>query len=290
MAKETTKGISGSIYELLLKKFEEFTPTERKPAQLLLDKFPMIGLETVAQFAKLAGVSGPTVLRLINKLGFKGYLEFQNKLRQELQERLETPIQKSKGTPKKTEAFTEIVRGFQNTVCQNINDSLNNISLSDISSVIQSLSNLERSVYLLGGRYTDVLARHFYLHLHAIRDNVWHIEGQTSTWAEYILDIQKDDIVIIFDIRRYQSNTAIFAKRATDRGAKIILFTDQWYSPISHHAHQVFSFQIKVPSNWDSSAAILTMVDIILAQLTKRLWEKIKDRLESREAIFESFF
>ena len=289
MAKKTSESDLNSIYELLLKDFERLTPTERKPARLLLDNFPMVGLETVAQFAKMANVSGPTIIRLVNKLGFKGYVAFQNKLRQELQARLETPIQKSDKTQRKHDSIDETINNFGDIVCQNIKRSLSNIPTSEISSVVQALSNNKQSVFLLGGRYTDILARHFYLHLHAIRSNTWHISGQSSTWPEYILDIKKNDIVVIFDIRRYQNDVTKFAQKAVKRGGRIVLFTDQWFSPISHLAHQVFSLQIKVPSNWDSSVAILTLIDIILAKLTKDLWLEVKDRLESRETFFQSF-
>jgi len=289
MAPKSSESDLNSVYELLLKNFEKLTPTERKPARLLLDNFPMVGLETVAQFAKLADVSGPTILRLVSKLGFKGYVAFQNKLRQELQARLETPIQKRTKTQIKQGSIDETVSNFGETVCQNIKRSLLNIPSSEINTIVQALSNNKKSIFLIGGRYTDILARHFYLHLHAIRTNIWHIEGQSSTWAEYILDINKNDIVIIFDIRRYQEDISEFAKKALNRGARIILFTDQWFSPIAHLAHQVFSLQIKVPSNWDSSVAILTLIDIILAKLTKDLWLEVKDRLESRESIFQKF-
>jgi DNA-binding MurR/RpiR family transcriptional regulator len=289
MAKKKKVPSKSSIYELLLKRFEKLTPTERKPARLLLDNFPMVGLETVAQFAKLSGVSGPTIIRLVYKLGFESYIKFQNKLRQELQARLETPIQKTDKKPTKRGTIENVVGDFGDAVCQNIKQSLNNIPTSEINAVVQALSNVKQSVFLLGGRYTDILARHFYLHLHAIRNNIGHVDGHSSTWAEYILDIKKNDILIVFDIRRYQNDVTVFAEKAAKRGARIILFTDQWFSPISHLAHHVFSMQIKVPSNWDSSVAILTLIDVILAKLTRDLWLEVKDRLEFREAIFQSF-
>lgn len=292
MAKKTASSNTNSIYELLLKMFDKLTPTERKTARVLLDDFPMAGLETVARFAKLANVSGPTILRFVNKLGFKGYVEFQNQLRQELKARLATPIQKNISIPKTQKKYystDENISKFSDEVCQNIKRSLHNIPTSEITAVTQALGNDKQTVFLIGGRYTDILARHFYLHLRAIRSKIIHVEGQSSIWSEYILDIKKNDIVIIFDIRRYQDDLTLFAQQALKRGARIILFTDSWFSPISQLASHVFSLQIKVPSNWDSSAAILVLIDIILAKLTKDLWLEVKDRLESREVIFRSF-
>lgn len=289
MAKPRISSADNSVMEVLLGSFEKLTPTERKPARILLDNYPLVGLETVAQFAEKAGVSGPTVLRLVNKLGFNGYPEFQNKLRQELQARLETPIQKRPRHSKKPIANQDFVTDFGDTVCTNIKTSLGKIPMSEINAVTQALENVQQAVYLIGGRYTLVMASHFYLHLHAIRPNVWHVDGQPSTWADHLLNIKKGDIVIVFDIRRYQADIVSFANKALKMKARIILFTDQWFSPIAGFAHHVFALQTKAPSNWDSSAAIMTLVDIILAKLTKDLWLDVKDRLEFRENNFQSF-
>src|SRR5471032_2257212 len=58
-----------SIAETIRQGLGRLTPTERKPALALLANYPVPGLEPVAQFAKRAGVSGPTILRLVAKLG-----------------------------------------------------------------------------------------------------------------------------------------------------------------------------------------------------------------------------
>ena len=70
------------------------TPNTALPAMALLANYPVPGLETVAQFAKRAGVSGPTILRLVAKLGFASYPRFQQALRDELELRLQPPLAK----------------------------------------------------------------------------------------------------------------------------------------------------------------------------------------------------
>src|SRR5215475_10493147 len=83
-----------SIAESIRQGLSALTPTERKPALALLANYPVPGLETVAQFAKRAGVSGPTILRLVAKLGFSSYPLFQQALRDELELRLQPPLAK----------------------------------------------------------------------------------------------------------------------------------------------------------------------------------------------------
>ena len=68
--------------------YNTFSPTERKVARVLLNQYPIVGLETIAQWAQKAAVSGPSVLRLVNKLGFDSYTGFQEALRLELFEKV----------------------------------------------------------------------------------------------------------------------------------------------------------------------------------------------------------
>ena len=73
------------LLEDIRDRLDEFTATEKKAAHALLANYPMQGLGTVAQFAEAAGVSSPTILRFVGRLGFPGFAEFQRKLRGELE-------------------------------------------------------------------------------------------------------------------------------------------------------------------------------------------------------------
>ena len=65
------------------------TPSERRVARTLLATYPTAGLESLPQLAEGAGVTGPTVLRFVRKIGFEGYPDFQRSLRHEVQARTE---------------------------------------------------------------------------------------------------------------------------------------------------------------------------------------------------------
>src|SRR5438445_6617052 len=81
-----------SVGEVVRQRLDSLSPAERKLARVLLASYPIAGLESVARFAERAGVSPPTVTRFITKLGFRGYPEFQESLRHEVQARLSSPL------------------------------------------------------------------------------------------------------------------------------------------------------------------------------------------------------
>src|SRR4030088_2240901 len=92
MNRDVTNETSARVAELVRQRQAELSPAERKLARVLLATYPIAGLESVARFAERASVSAPTVTRFITKLGFKGYPEFQEVLRQEVQARLSSPL------------------------------------------------------------------------------------------------------------------------------------------------------------------------------------------------------
>lgn len=80
------------VAALIRGRLGECSPAERRVARTLLAAYPSAGLGTVAALAERAEVSAPTVLRLLSRLGFGGYPEFQRALRDELAERETSPL------------------------------------------------------------------------------------------------------------------------------------------------------------------------------------------------------
>jgi len=52
---------------------------------------------------------------------------------------------------------------------------------------------------------------------------------------------------------------------------QIVLFTDQWLSPIARFARHVIAGRTAVPSAWDSSAALFVVVETLIGAVTRQL-------------------
>ena len=64
------------------------TATDRKVARVLLSHYPVAGLQTLAELSKQAGISAPSSIRCVKKLGFAGYPEYQKTVHREIGELL----------------------------------------------------------------------------------------------------------------------------------------------------------------------------------------------------------
>src|SRR5262249_26064820 len=142
-----------SIAETIRQSLSALTPTERRPALALLANYPVPGLEPVAQFARRAGVSGPTILRLVAKLGFAGYPEFQKALRDELELRLQTPLAKSPARRAEAGPPGDFLSGFGRAILANVERSLAEVPRAEFEAAVDLLADRRRRVLLIGGRF-----------------------------------------------------------------------------------------------------------------------------------------
>lgn len=275
-----------TIAELLRDKSKDLTRAERQLADVVLKNYPVSGLGTITTIANEAGVSTPTVARLVQKLGFAGFPAFQAALRNELNEKVSGPIAKrNRWADNAPDAH--ILNRFTDAVIDNIGQTLGEIDTAEFDKACTLISDQSRAVFVVGGRITRTLADYFFLHIQVLREKVTHINSSSNAWPHYLLDFKEGDVVVIFDIRRYENSTLQLAKFAREKGAKIVLFTDQWLSPISSMAEISFSSRIVVPSAWDSSVTSTLLTEIIIAEVQERHWGKTRERMELLEDMFD---
>jgi DNA-binding MurR/RpiR family transcriptional regulator len=269
-----------SVAELITEKIDTMPAGERRAAQTLIASYPLIGLKTVAEFSQQAGVSSPTILRFVARLGFQNYPEFQSALQDELAAQLQSPASRTTTTPSLLPASTAPIL---EAVLENIRETFRHISERQLADIVTQLAGPKGHVYLVGGRFTDPLARYMAAHLNLIRPDVTHLVGQESLWRDKLIDMSKRDTLLIFDIRRYQDSLIRFAEKAHARGATIVLFTDQWLSPIARFARHVIAGRTAVPSAWDSSSALFVAAETVIGALTSKLETEAARRIRAIE-------
>ncbi|MDA9369831.1 MurR/RpiR family transcriptional regulator [Amylibacter sp.] len=279
---DTALTISDRIQQAL----DDLTRAERQLAHSILENYPASGLGPLSSVAKDAKVSVPTVARMVQKLGFKGYPEFQSELREELKAKVKNPISKH-DTWAEGASSEHILNRFTDAVIDNIKHTLAQIEPDLFDQACKMLADTNHHLYIVGGRITHTLAEYLFLHMQAIRPKITHIQSTSNAWPHYLLDVQPEDVFVIFDMRRYENNTLKLAEIAHGKGAKVILITDQWRSPVNNLANISLSNRIVVPSAWDSAATTLLLVETMIASVQNLNWGDTKDRMEDLEDMFD---
>ncbi len=274
--------MAASIAETIVARVDAMPAGERRAAHALIANYPMLGLKTVAEFSARAGVSSPTILRFVARIGFGNYSEFQSALNDELAAQLQSPLSRTGAGRSRADGQAGPLLA---ATIDNISETFRLLSERQISDIVALLADPRRRIHPVGGRFTDPLARYLAAHLAIIRPGIAHLEGQENMWRDRLIDMGKRDALVIFDIRRYQDSLLRFAEKASARGVAIVLVTDQWLSPIARFATQVIAARTAVPSAWDSSAALFVVVERLIAGITDRLPDQSAARIRDMDAL-----
>lgn len=275
-----------TISDRIQSQLDDLTRAESQLAHSILENYPASGLGPLSALAKDAEVSVPTVARMVQKLGFNGYPEFQAELREELKAKAKDPIAKhdswADGAPSE-----HLLNRLTDAVIDNIRHTLGQIDPKDFDKACALSADTNHNLFIVGGRITHTLAEYLFLHMQVIRPKITHIQSTSNAWPHYLLDVKEGDVFIIFDMRRYENNTLKLAEMAHTKGARIILFTDQWRSPVHHLAEISFSCRIVVPSAWDSAVTPLLLLETMISSVQGLTWGDTKDRMEALEDMFD---
>lgn len=275
-----------TVADSIRSRFQALTRAERQLANAVLANYPVSGLGSITALAEAAGVSTPTVVRMAKKLGFRGFPELQAALRAELEATISSPIAKHDRWAASA-PDTHILNRFADAVTENLRQTLQQIPIEEFDAVVALLGDRRRGVYVVGGRITRSLADYFFTHMQVIRSGLTLIAPNSNTWPHYVLNMRDGDVLVAFDVRRYEHDVQRLAETVTARGARLVLFTDQWGSPAAKFADHCFRARIEAPSAWDSSVVTLFVLEALIAAVQTATWNETRERMRMLEELFD---
>lgn len=262
----------------------DLTRAERQLASHILTHYPVAALGSITALARAGGVSSPTVVRLVQKLGYKGYSDFQRALRGQVEAMLVSPLVKQSRAAGAPEAH--VLTRFASAVAENLQATLAQIDPAEFDATAALLADPSRRIFAMGGRITHAIADYFVTLMKVIRPEVLLMSDMSNAWPPALLDMKPGDVLLVFDIRRYENAVLQVAEVAREQGAEIVLITDRWVSPAAAHASHVLPCHIEAPSAWDSNATLLVLVETLLAAVQAISWEETESRMKRLEDLY----
>jgi len=272
-----------TVRETIRREADNLTASERKIANAVMADYPYGALQTIQELAERTGVSAPSITRFVSKIGFAGYQEFQRQLIGELREGSRSPLDL-----KATERLGggDFLADYAHRAAAIVDNMASSVSQEQFDRIVELLSDPSRAVFLLGGRISDSIARLLSQHLRQIRPRVQHLPSNQEDWPDHVMSMRKQDVVLLFDFRRYQPDLAMLAERiALKRRATIVLVTDKWMSPIARHSDHVVALQIENDTAWDTAICAVTFIEALIVKVSEADWPATRARIETWDTL-----
>lgn len=258
------------------------TAAERRVATAILDAPQAVGFGTVADLARTADVGAASVVRLANKLGFDGYTELQQSIRDDLSAQLRPAAERIReDTPAGTaaHALAELA---------NVRATLESVDEVDLAELVARLADLDRQVLLVSGDASAGVALQFFAQLQQLRDGVVVVGGSTVAVQRELATASADATAIVIDLRRYERWVLEAVAVLTDRGIWTAGITDGPLSPLAQQSDVTFSVVAGSIGPFDSHVGTLALLDLVALDVATALRTSAADRLAAIETAWSA--
>jgi DNA-binding MurR/RpiR family transcriptional regulator len=258
---------------------DQLTPAERKVAEILADEPQTVAFGTVANVARRAGTSGPSVVRLAVKLGYGGFVDLQADVQQELARQLGPARDRIRQRPP-----SDVVGRTVAAEIENVTQTLAAINPDMFRTAVSKLSDRRRQVVILPGEMALAVGDELAGHLASLRDGVTLMTGSEMTASKRLASTAPGDVVVGIDTRRYERRVLTLLRQASSLECAIVAVTDSPLSPLASLASETFFVAAQGVGPFDSMVGALALVNALVAAVAARLRQTATARLDAIEA------
>jgi DNA-binding MurR/RpiR family transcriptional regulator len=238
---------------------------------------------TTKELSEACGVSEATVVRFVGQLGYGGYGEFLQALRDfvdsglTLPDRVDLPGMKGPGT----DLLHRVVFEEMNNLRQ-FYEAIDMKVLGRIVSLLQD----SPAVYVLGSRVSYTFAYYMGWSLTKVRRGVHILKGSDSTAIDWLTNAPDNSLVTIITTSRYPNELIKLGKVARRLQHNLLVITDNTLCPVIPFAH----LSLVVPSRSIPLIGYPTTISCIINYLVLELVNRQDPKLNEHQERLEQMY
>jgi DNA-binding MurR/RpiR family transcriptional regulator len=266
-----------SIVDRLAAASGSLTPSEERAALLLEKDSPKVAFGSLAEVARAAGTSGPSVVRLASKLGFSGFAEMKEAIQEELSLRL-APASDRVGAHPPADLSARVAAADAENVVRSLE-----AAESSLATVVGMLADDRRAVHVVPGAACRAIGVALVDQLSQLRDGVRLHYGPPTEVARELAGIREGSVVLVMDTRRYERWVIEAAAQARAVGASVVAMTDTPLSPLVAGSEANLLIRVVGAGPFDSLTGALSVVNALAAGVAARAHLAAGPRLRRAE-------
>jgi len=261
----------------------DLTPKARLIGDYILNNPRKVIFMTTRELSRAARVSEATVIRFVNQLGYKGYGDFLQELRDIIDTEL-TLIDRVGLTDMKapeSERFRRVVY----SEIDNLKQLHESLDLDKVNRAVELLRD-SSAVYVVGSRLSYTFAYYLGWSLTKIRTKIHILRGSDSTCIDFLTIAPEESLVVIFATTRYPNELIRLGKLAKRLGQTLLVITDGALCPLIPFA----DLSIIAPSRHipliGSPTTLSCLINLLVVELAARCGADLKLHQEKLEKVY----
>lgn len=242
---------------------------------------------TIGEVADRIGVHPSTLVRFAQKIGYKGFNEFQTIFQQRVKTRAsayEDRVKIARTADQDEDGIDRIFAGTQNAAHSSIERILDRAHIAKFELITAILAQAD-TIYLIGQRRVFPAVAYLSYMLTQLRIKNHLVVSPVGIETEQMRFASKNDVGFAISFSPYSPLTIDRAKMLKERGVPLISITDSVLSPLVQFSEQWIEIVEDNYAGFRSLAGTMTVVQTIaIAVAVKR--QKAQDAGSSKNAVF----
>jgi DNA-binding MurR/RpiR family transcriptional regulator len=266
----------------------KFSPSDRRIADYLIRAYPGAMLETATEIAGKIGLNVSTITRFFPKIGYRSIRTAQAEFRQDLDFLKNSPLDRFRQQHSAADAADDLYSRAWNLDLHNLQQTYQRIPKDSVTAFVELVPRCS-AIYIIGERKMFALSFYLFIQMHALHPRVIHVKTDQFTIADRVVDAGADDLLIVFDFRRYPKVNLQLAEVFKNLGGTIVVIGDSAMSPSSKYADLMFVVESRGISIFDSYTAGFALIHSLLAGLVQSSGGSVRQRYERLEEYYRTF-
>lgn len=252
------------------------SPTDRQLADLILGFPGEIASYSAVELAKMAGTSNAAVSRFVQRLGFRSYEDMKRHARDMRSEGFPTYLLEKN----QTDTAGQIARHVHVSQ-QNIAGTFGALDPAELGAATAAISNAGKVVFA-GMRNGHFLAKYLRWQVSEVCPNTVLLPSDGETVAETLAGLTKDDVIVVFAIRRLVPIVRAMIGLLPSLPAKTLFITDQHYRE-RYKPTWMLRCITQSPAPLDNHTAVLLLCHILADEVFRYRGDPGRNRLRDIE-------
>ncbi|RDK04442.1 MurR/RpiR family transcriptional regulator [Paraburkholderia lacunae] len=252
------------------------TPIHRRMGDYVLANLFRAATMRIDELASVVGASVATANRFARALGFDGYPQFREALVRGFEATL-APIERLRTAQESLAAGENLLDALLEQAAANLQTIRTSIDSAVAEAAVEAIIAARR-VFVLGYGSSAFLAGLMEHGLMPYHDNVQSLAliGGPSHAARRLFASDEGDLVIGIAFPRYVEDTVELARRAADRGARVLALTDSPRSPLAQFADIALYIRAERRLAANADSAVLAVIEALCDAVAYRAKRSVK--------------
>jgi len=273
-----------------IRHLDKLTPSEAKVAAFFESNYPLAAFETIASISHKAGVGNATIVRFLNRLGYKGFSDFMKVIRKDVVARLGSPIDRYSVRRDQVKGEkTDYLGQHIDQISKNLEETKTRMNPEELTEAARLMAIGKGNLYVMGASTSESLAHFFCVLTRYMRESVYLLNTNFSRIRHHLVNLSSQDILLVILHYRFALRSVQVAKWFAKHNCRIILISDKEMTPISDIAHTQFYACSEGSPMFNSRIATLMILESLLAAMAPFLEPQMYSRFEVFEALREEF-